>query len=155
MISINATRFAWPSLLLFVIPACSGQAVQTAEVGGTILWNKKPLKNVEVQFLPDIERQTRGPRSSAITDDQGRYILYFDDDQPGAVVGHHLVVLNELDDDSPRGRKGESRRPGTNGAWTGQRASRLHVPDQYKKARTTPLKREVQPGAQVINFELP
>ena len=151
----NAVRITWPAFLLLVLPGCSGEAVQTAEVEGTILWNKKPLKNVEVQFLPDVEMQTRGPRSTAITDEQGRYTLYFDDDQPGAVVGHHLIVLNEIDEDMPRSRKGEGRSPGARGASNRQPASHMRIPDKYKIARTTPLKQQVQAGPQVINFDLP
>jgi hypothetical protein len=106
---------------------------------------------VEVQFLPDIEKQTAGPRSTAVTDDQGHYTLYFDDDQPGAVVGYHRVLIVETDDGAPRGRKGEGHRARA----IPQTVAHTIVPDQYKKAATTPLKTEIREGTQVINFDLP
>jgi hypothetical protein len=148
-------RTVCTAIVLFVLPACSGQPYQTAEVEGTILWKKKPLKNVEVQFLPDVEQQTRGPRSTALTDEQGHYTLLFDDDQPGAVVGHHLIVLSEIVEETQRGRKGEGHGAGSREEPNTQTASRLHIPDQYNKATTTPLKREVQPGSQTIDLDLP
>jgi hypothetical protein len=152
---VHPLRLLWPSLAFLLLPGCGAPAPQTAEVEGTILWKHKPLKNVQVQFLPDVERQTQGPRSTAITDEHGRYTLYMDDDQPGAVVGHHIIVLTESDEDTQRPRKGEDRRTGSRSPSTQQTASHAVLPDQYKRAATTPLKREVQPGSQTIDFDLP
>ncbi len=146
-------RAVFLALVLLAVPACGGKDV--AEVEGTVLFNKKPVKNVLIEFLPDVEHGTRGPRSTAITDDQGHYSLHFDDLQPGAVVGHHRVVMLELDDDPDRDRKGEGHRPDAKAGSTERPANRALLPASYKKATSTPLKRELQPGKQTIDFNLP
>jgi hypothetical protein len=142
-------------LILSAAAACGGKGVSVSEVEGTVLWNKKPLKNVEVQFLPDSELGTTGPRSTAITDDQGHYNLSFDDDKPGAVVGHHRVLLLEMDEDADREGKGAGRRGDRNARSRQQPTNKPVLPERYKKAATTPLKREVRTGKQTIDFDLP
>jgi hypothetical protein len=64
-------------------------------------------------------------------------------------------VLSEIVEETQRGRKGEGHRPGSREEPNTQTASRLHISDQYNKATTTPLKREVQPGSQTIDLDLP
>jgi hypothetical protein len=135
-------------LLALAIPACAGSHPEPADVEGTVLWHKKPLPNVEIQFVPDSLKGTSGPRSTAVTDEQGRYFLLFDDDQPGAVVGRHRVVLIE-NGPVERGGKGKervARKKATNQPTIGS---------EYSKTATTPLGRDVVSGKQRIDFDLP
>jgi len=146
-------RLLFLALLALAIPACGGSSPgEVAEVEGTILWHKKPLPNVQVQFHPDNSRGTVGPRSCAVTDSQGHFVLAFDDGRPGAVVGKHRVVLIETDE-TVRGGKGNDH-----GGVAGSRQNR--TPHQvlgpaYSSLASTPLNREVIPGKQTINCELP
>jgi hypothetical protein len=142
------------TLFLLAAPACNGGGVALSEVEGTVLWKKKPLRNVQVQFLPDVETGTHGPRSTGITDDQGHYTLFLDDEQPGAVVGHHRVLLFEIGNDPIRDRKTAERRDPKARSGSGP-VGLGPLLDRYHKAATTPLKREVRSGKQIIDFDLP
>lgn len=71
---------------------CTG-GIPFAEVEGTVTQNGKPLERVRVEFHPD----GQGPRSTAMTDAQGRYVLQTDDgSRPGAAVGSYRVVLRDM-----------------------------------------------------------
>jgi hypothetical protein len=137
-------------LPVLAIPACSGNNREIAEVEGTVLWHKKPLANAQIEFHPDNLRGTNGPRSTDMTDEHGRYTLYFDDNQPGAIVGQHRVILIEADQ-STRGGKGRQRAA----AEHKKAPSGPTIDSRYAKIATTPLTREVVSGKQTINFDLP
>jgi hypothetical protein len=68
-----------------------------AQVTGKVTLNGKPLGNVRVAFHPDPDKGTTGPGSSGVTDAEGNFALKFEDGSPGAIVGHHRVLLNDLD----------------------------------------------------------
>lgn len=143
-------RLLFLPLLALAIPACAGSHPETAEVEGSVLWHKKPLANVEIQFVPDSLNGTTGPRSTAVTDEQGRYFLLFDDDQAGAVVGKHRVLLIE-NDQAQRAGKGREHAV----APPKKAANQPAVGPEYSKAGTTPLGRDVVSGKQTIDFDLP
>jgi len=66
---------------------------ELAEVEGTLTLNGKPLEKVRVEFHPAGE----GPRATAVTDANGKYVLLSDDrGRPGAVVGPNKVVLRDV-----------------------------------------------------------
>jgi hypothetical protein len=146
------SRLLFLPLLALAIPACAGSHPETAEVQGTLLWHKKPLANVEIQFVPDSLQGTSGPRSTAVTDEQGRYFLLFDDDQPGAVVGKHRVLLIE-NDPVERGGKGRERVPSA--STRKNAANHPTIAPEYAKIATTPLGRDVVSSNQKIDFDLP
>lgn len=92
--------------LIAVLAGCS-RGPEFAEVEGSVTRGGEPLRNVRVEFWPD----TDGPKSTGITDDQGRYVLTSEDGtKPGAVVGSHKVVVKDLSllGDTFLGRKGEN-----------------------------------------------
>jgi hypothetical protein len=95
--------------LAFLLPlpvlGCGGPAL--SEAWGTVTLNNQPVPNAEVVFLPDSTQGTEGPRSSAITDAEGRFILRTDDGRPGAVVGKHRVTVRTSPPREDRGRDGE------------------------------------------------
>src|SRR4051794_4970198 len=76
---------------------CSGPKL--VPVSGQVTLNGRPLKNVRVEFHPDPDQGASGPSSSGVTDDDGRFTLICPAraNAPGAVVGHHRVVLSDLD----------------------------------------------------------
>ena len=84
-----------------------GRGPEFAEVEGKLTKGGTPLKNVRVEFWPEGD----GPKSSGVTDEQGRYTLKSEDGRTtGAIVGPHRVVLKDLDfyGDMFMGRKAEN-----------------------------------------------
>ncbi len=90
-------------LLVAVTTGC-GDEFQIAPVSGRITVQGKGIKGVFVTFQPiggGLE-DAAGPASYAHTDDDGRYELKLitDDEEPGAVVGTHRVILQHRDDET-------------------------------------------------------
>jgi len=79
-----------------LLTGCSN-APTLAEVKGKVTMNGKPLGNVRVDFHPDPDKGTSGAGSTATTDADGNFALKFGDGRPGAIVGHHRVILTDLD----------------------------------------------------------
>jgi len=131
-------------------------------VEGVVTLDGKALANVEVVFLPDPEKGTRGRRSVALTDEHGRYRLASDAGRPGAPVGIHRVCVNDLlagppgafplalPEDNPKGRAG------TKADGAGLRpTTRSRFPPAYSDANVTPFRNiEVKEGSQEINLTL-
>jgi hypothetical protein len=64
-------------------------------VEGQVTLDGKPLPKAQVRFIPAMEV---GPEfiGTAVTDEQGRFVLQ-SDGRPGAAVGAHQVVISESD----------------------------------------------------------
>lgn len=77
------------SLPLFV--GC-GEKLEVVEVTGTVKVKGKPLDMIHVEFWPD-----NGPRSWGVTDENGKFTLALDSEEPrtGAVPGNHKVMLKD------------------------------------------------------------
>jgi hypothetical protein len=118
-------------------------------VEGTLRWDKKPLANFQVLFVPDAAKGTKGKGSMAITDENGHYQLMCDNGQPGAVVGFHRVVVMEAGRMTDRGDKGQPA------AGASRSPPKPVIPPQYHKADSTPVEREVKAGSQTIDLDLP
>jgi hypothetical protein len=103
---------------------------------------------IMVEFIPDAKT---GMRSTATTDEKGEYVLVCDDQQPGAIVGPHRVVLHDVTvyGDKVLGRKWEQ--VGTPG---GPALKPSRIPEQYSTLARTPLKKEVKPEPQIIDLEV-
>ena len=142
----RGTRFLCLALAAGIFTSGCSKGTGLTEVEGTVKLQGKPLGKVMVEFLPDVDRATTGPRSSATTDSQGRYKLVCDDQRPGAVVGHHRVLLRDLlpYDDLPKG-----------GGADLSKARPSRIPARYQDAAQTPLRKEVKgPAPQTINLEI-
>jgi hypothetical protein len=84
---------------LLLMAGCSGDAVKTVSVEGTVTLDGKPLPNAEVEFQPT----DNSSPSYGKTDSSGHYELMFTADQAGALVGEHKVRITtggETEDDS-------------------------------------------------------
>lgn len=140
----RAYQAGWFVLVMLSVTAgCGGGAYP--EVEGVITLNGKPLGNVQVQFLPDPEQDTRGPRSTGVSDKDGRFRLTTDDKRPGAVPGKHRVLVEDLQQwDGIRMGRADSNKP--------LKPSRL--PGRYSDAAKTPLKVEVKSGGEPVKLEL-
>jgi hypothetical protein len=90
-----------------------------------------------------------------LTDPQGRYSLRFDDQQPGAVTGWHLVTIQDLSVSTGVRRRDHGSAEADlaeSGPASPARPSR--VPDRYQAGSGTPLRKEVRAGHQVIDLEI-
>ena len=125
------------------VSGCGGTA-EIAEVEGVLLINGKPGDAVAIQFIPDSDKGTTGPMSTAETDSEGRFKLQLFDvktgsGKPGAVVGAHRVVLSDK-------RLAESS--------TG-RGVPIRFNSEYTLVGSTPLTWEVHAGKQSIELKVP
>jgi hypothetical protein len=98
----------WASAGL-VLAGC-GQSYTLVPASGTLKIDGKPAGNIMVQFMPDASKGCEGPTSSGISDASGRFELTTLDNRPGAVVGEHVVLLIDQDEDRPEQGE-ESQRP--------------------------------------------
>jgi hypothetical protein len=139
-----ASRAALASILLSVMTLTGcGQQPRVAEVEGLLLLNGKPGHKVQIQFVPDIDKGTRGPMSTAQTDAQGRFTLQLLEGagatRPGAVVGWHRVVLSDRQLAESATGKGVPIRFGP----------------EYTLSSSTPITRQVTEGKQTIEIKIP
>ena len=73
-----------------MLTGCGKAGPEIVEVEGTLTLDGKPLDKVIVEFWPDSD----GPKSSGMTDAQGKFVLKTaDGTRAGAVVSKHKVVL--------------------------------------------------------------
>lgn len=76
-----------------LIAAGCGGGPKLVPASGVLLLDKKPLADAQVEFWPE----TEGPRSIAVTDANGKFVLKTDDQtRDGAVPGPHKVVVIDL-----------------------------------------------------------
>lgn len=69
-----------------------------AAVHGTVTLDKRPLDGAVVTFHPvDAKPGSKLASSTARTDDDGHYTLYYLSDIPGAVIGKHRVAVDKRD----------------------------------------------------------
>lgn len=116
----------------------SGGGPVLSKVAGTIKLDGKPLANAVVTFEP----VGGGRPASGYTDESGRYNLEFNEGQPGAAVGRHLVRISTW-------REGYD-----NGSYHPPVPEQ--APSRYNaKAEENPeMRREVAASSNTIDFEL-
>jgi hypothetical protein len=112
------------------------------QVEGTLKLDGKPLGGVQVMFSPVVDISTDGRMSSAITDEQGHYVLSFDDrkhPRTGAIVGKHKVVLVDVAWEDARDNPNRGPR---------------RIREEFASFAATPLEFEVRPGRQTIPIDI-
>lgn len=130
-----------------------------ASVEGTVTKEGRPLSHIGVVFLTESESGTQGPRASGTTDESGRYHLRTDNGDEGAVVGKHRVVIQ--DRQAVKERMGRT----ASGSKTSYHFKKLakqgkasvdvpRVPARYGSFNSTPLRVDVHPGSQTLDFDL-
>ncbi len=128
------------------LAGCSGGGPSMVEVEGTVTKDGKPLDKIQVEFWPEVD----GPRSMAVTDAEGKFVLKADDGKRvGAVVGTHKVVLRDIGiwGDKLLGRAAE----GVDLA----KGKKPRVGKQYGDSTRTPLSKDVASGQKnVIDIEV-
>ena len=155
-------------VLAAVVGSCQrGQTEKLALVEGTVSKGGCPLSHMEVVFLADAGSGTQGPRASGITDQAGHYRLRSHNGDDGVVAGKHRVLVNDLEaakkqtglalrgspQKAPARLSPEQARRSQEQRKTPVEASR--VPPGYGRFNETPLRVEVHPGPQTLNFDIP
>jgi hypothetical protein len=141
---MRAPRYFLAACLLAPLMNGCGQSIPVAEVDGLLLIHGKPGNKIRIEFIPDIDKGTKGPTSTATTDSEGRFTLELqerDSTAPrlGVVIGWHRVVLSDL-------QLAESAT-----GW----GMPIRVDREYTLAGSTPIVREVKEGKQTIEIRIP
>jgi hypothetical protein len=151
------TPYCWlilPLSAAILAVGCS-RGPKLVSVSGKLTMNGTPLKNVKVEFHPDPDKSTAGPSSSAITDGDGNFTLVCADkgNPPGAIVGHHRIVLTDLDvyGDVFVGR-GDYRSEDPKGPKEVPKFPRF--PAVYSDLSKTPFKQEVTASMGSIKLDI-
>jgi hypothetical protein len=138
-----------------------------APVEGTVTKGGRPLANVQVIFLADVEAGTQGPRTSGTTDESGHYRLRTENGDDGAVVGKHRILLIDAEAamkrlfSRPSGgpRRKETARLSPVMAKPAEHLKKAadvpRLPPSYQSFSDTPLRAEIYTGPQTINFDVP
>lgn len=140
--------------ILLAVLGC-GQDPPPATVEGTLRLAGKPLDNCLVTFLPEPGQETARTHSTGLTDERGIFRLRWDDQREGVAVGRHRVTVQDLS-----ASNGVVRRDhGTVDAETTEDSPpppvrRSRVPNTYRSPATTPLRKEIKPGHQVVDLDI-
>ena len=146
---------AWLALAQVACLGCSDPA-PPATVEGTLRLNGKPLDNCLVTFFPESSRDAKLAYSAGLTDQQGVFRLRTSAQQEGAALGTHRVTVLDMSVST-----GVDRRD--NGPVDAEPTKpqppppvrRSRVPEKYLSLTETPLSKEVRPGHQVIDLDIP
>ena len=82
------------ALVLLSLAGCGG-GPKIVSTSGVVKLNGKPYKNAIVSFQPIGSKGNPNPGrgSVGVTDENGRYSLTYDGEQPGALVGLHRIRI--------------------------------------------------------------
>ena len=132
-----------------------------APVEGTITKGGRPLPEVQVVFYGDADVGTVvGPRASGATDKDGRYrlqgeVIRGEPTPPeGAVVGKHRVCIIDLNVQADGVPDEDAGTPPPTVGKKRAKPSSGRVPPCYGNVKETPLRAEVRPGPQTLDFDI-
>ena len=79
--------------LLFTaaIAGCGRGGPEVVEIEGTVTYKGEPVPDLRIYFMP-----TSGRGSWGTSDEQGRFVLDYDYDHDGALVGRHTIWLVDM-----------------------------------------------------------
>lgn len=142
-------------ILLLSLPAGCGKSLPPpppiVEVEGVVLLDGKPLKKVEVRFVPVVEC---GPEyvARATTNNKGEFRLLCNNGEPGACeCDNHVLILEAPMPSGIRGNSQEARE--RQRKYTASLEDRP-LPTRYSNLADTPLVVNVQAGKKSYVIEL-
>lgn len=83
-----SARILGLALLAVLLPGCSGDGPEVAPVSGRVTLDGAPLAGARIRFQPEA---SGGSPSYGTADQDGRYVLGYKRDQPGALIGWHTI----------------------------------------------------------------
>jgi hypothetical protein len=145
-------RNAWPAVFGAAVVAslggCGKALPPLVEAGGVVRLHGKPLRKVQVRFIPLIDY---GPEyiATGVTDDAGRFQLTCKG-RPGACAGENRVLVVEAD--LPDQLKGEDAQVELARYFRGLGGRPL--PEKYGNLMQSPLVVDVKAGQKEYQFDL-
>ena len=136
---------------LIALNGCGRRLPSVVPVQGTVLLDGKPLPLASVTFVPLLDRFGAESNSTAGTDENGHFTLTCAyNNQPGAVVGKHVVLVTEspLPDDLRKVR--DSQVIDRYRAKLGNRP----IPPRYSSVGASPLQIEIKEGQERVTLKL-
>jgi hypothetical protein len=137
---------AFAGLLMTVATAagCGSSSVPFGQVDGRVTMEGQPVQDVVVVFVPQANGAGAAARSFGQPDQAGRFQLKTEQGQVGAVVGEHVVILEDLGPYSaPRTEDGTLLKPYV-----------PRFPATYSDPVRSPWKVRVAAGSQSIELEV-
>lgn len=136
---------------------CGPPYYEHARVHGKVTYKGKPVTLGQVLFVPTHSTPEGEilPASGSISPD-GLYELQ-SQEEPGAVVGEHKVVVTSVDGGPAEAEPDLARIEVTGPSPIAKKSARrfkMLVPEKYALPETTPLTRTVAPGDNAIDIEL-
>lgn len=128
--------------LALTAAGCSPSPPVLVPVEGTVTLDGVPLPFARVEFVPDLKQFGAEYGSTAVTDENGRFVLVCTlGKRPGAVVGTHKVLVAEHTPDDLR-----EANPATQAKLAEYRAKLKNrpIPDAYASLARSPLTVEVK-----------
>jgi hypothetical protein len=145
----------WLALTVAILSGC-GPDTPRAAVEGTLRMHGKPLDNCLVTFLPEPGQEARGTHSTGLTDTRGFYRLRGENKAEAVATGWQRVTVQDLSVSTGiRRRDHGSVDMDPEETAPPPPVQRSRVPERYASWLATPLRREVKPGHQVIDLDLP
>jgi hypothetical protein len=134
----------------------NGSTWNLAPVEGTVTKDGRPLANIQVVFLAELDASTKGPRASGFTDEAGHYDLHTDAGDRGAANGRYRVCLCAprwmvSSPGKTRSRQADLPKEKVDGPSA---SDVIQLPPTYALFAKTPLRAEVRSGPQVIDFDI-
>lgn len=128
-----SARFTGLVLVTALLSGCGGSGVEVAPVRGRVTLDGAPLAGARIRFQPEA---SGGSPSYGASDSDGNYVLGYNRDQRGALIGWHTVsVMRGGHDDSNNNLKPQA------------------LPPRYNTA--SELRKEVKQGENnLVNLEL-
>jgi hypothetical protein len=139
---IRASCLAATAFAAALLVGCGKTPPVIVPAGGVVKLDGKPLNNVEVLFVPQIDF---GPEYVArgVTDEEGRFSLRCNG-QPGACACEHRVMIVEAE--LPKNVKGESQQAQQELAEYLQSLGGRPLPQKYASLVESPLTVTVRAG---------
>ncbi|MFO0821437.1 MAG: hypothetical protein U1A77_26070 [Pirellulales bacterium] len=123
---------------------CGSSSIPFGQVDGRVTMDGQPVQDVVVVFVPQANGAGAAARSFGQPDPAGRFQLKTDQGQAGAVVGEHVVILEDLGPYSaPRTEDGTLLKPYV-----------PRFPATYSDPVRSPWKVSVAAGSQTIELEV-
>lgn len=140
------------ALLLVVSSGCDPRVPPIVPVSGTVYLDGQPLPFARVEFVPDLKHFGAETNSFAVTDENGHFSLVcMLQQQPGAVVANHHVLVMEHTPDEMRGM---SARAQQQLAEYQAKLKNRPIPDFYAMVSQSPVTVEVKAGQETYDIQL-
>jgi hypothetical protein len=134
--------FAGLALAVALSAGCAPTPPAIVPVEGVVYLDGQPLPMARVEFVPELKHFGAEYSSSAVTDENGHFVLVCAlGQQPGAAVATHRVMVTEHTPDDMRGMSGQAQ------AKLADYQAKLKnrpIPDDYGNFSKTPLSIDVR-----------